>query len=232
MKNVIPLIVTLALCVFIFDSANAQLFKKNKLKTEADSISYAIGISMGETLKKQEVPDFNIDMFIKAFELVLDDKKKPSKPAFTNKEANKFIEKYFKALKERQKEENIKKGNAFLEENKSKEGVVKLESGLQYKVIKAGTGNKPLASDKVKVHYSGRLLSGKVFDSSYERGEPISFGVNRVIKGWQEALQLMKVGAKWEVFIPSDLAYGEQGAGGSIPPNSVLIFEVELLAIE
>ena len=126
---------------------------------------------------------------------------------------------------------NLEAGNAFLEENSKKETVVSLPSGLQYEILTEGSGAKPVATDKVKCHYHGTLLNGTVFDSSLQRGQPAVFGVNQVIKGWVEALQLMTVGSKWRLFIPSDLAYGEQGAGGSIEPNSTLIFDVELLEI-
>ncbi|MFQ5937001.1 MAG: FKBP-type peptidyl-prolyl cis-trans isomerase, partial [Acidiferrobacterales bacterium] len=127
---------------------------------------------------------------------------------------------------------NQQTGEAFLTANKEKEGVVALANGLQYKVIEAGSGKKPKASDTVVVHYRGRLINGEEFDSSYSRGEPASFQVSGVIDGWQQALQMMSVGAKWQVFIPSDLAYGQRGAGESIGPNETLIFDIELLAIK
>jgi FKBP-type peptidyl-prolyl cis-trans isomerase len=128
--------------------------------------------------------------------------------------------------------DNLSKANAYLEENKKKEGVVALPSGLQYKVIKQGTGAQPKLSSEVKVHYEGKLVNGKIFDSSIKRGEPVSFPVSGVIKGWTEALQRMKVGDKWMLFIPPGLAYGERGAGGDIGPNELLIFEVELLDVK
>jgi len=130
------------------------------------------------------------------------------------------------------KDEVIKAGTAFLTANARKEGVITTASGLQYKVINSGTGESPKLTDVVKVHYQGTLINGTVFDSSIQRGKPISFPVNRVIPGWTEALQLMKVGDKWQLFIPANLAYGDQSPSPSIPPNSVLIFEVELLGIE
>ena len=133
---------------------------------------------------------------------------------------------------EEQAKENQKQGEAFLIENEKKEGVVALTSGLQYKVVDEGTGETPAATDTVVTHYRGTLIDGKEFDSSHRRGEPASFPVNRVIAGWTEALQLMQVGAKWELFIPPDLAYGERGAGREIGPNSTLIFEIELLGIQ
>ena len=129
-------------------------------------------------------------------------------------------------------EQNKKEGEAFLSANKKKEGVVTLPSGLQYQVIKPGTGKKPKAADTVTVHYRGTLISGKEFDSSYRRGKPVTFPVNGVIRGWIEALQLMQEGAKWQLFIPSDLAYGQRGAGPDIGPNATLVFEVELISVQ
>jgi FKBP-type peptidyl-prolyl cis-trans isomerase FklB len=129
-------------------------------------------------------------------------------------------------------EKNQKEGEAFLAENKKKEGVITLPSGLQYKVIKAGSGNKPKATDTVSVHYQGTLVNGTEFDSSYRRGQPVSFPVNGVIPGWTEALQLMEAGAKWQIVIPSNLAYGDRGAGPQIGPNATLIFEIELISIQ
>ncbi len=123
-------------------------------------------------------------------------------------------------------------GKAFLEKNKKEEGVIELPSGLQYKVLKEGNGKKPKATDKVRCHYEGMLLDGTIFDSSIKRGEPAVFGVNQVIQGWVEALQLMQEGSKWRLFIPSEMAYGARGAGNSIPPHATLIFDVELLAVE
>ena len=137
-----------------------------------------------------------------------------------------------KKVQAEQGEKNMSEGPKFLEENKSKEGVVVLPSGLQYKVITEGSGKTPKATDKVKVHYKGTLLNGKEFDSSYKRNQPAEFPVNGVIKGWTEALQLMKEGSKWMLYIPSDLAYGARGAGGDIGPNATLIFEVELLEVK
>ncbi|MFQ5448203.1 MAG: FKBP-type peptidyl-prolyl cis-trans isomerase, partial [Saprospiraceae bacterium] len=134
--------------------------------------------------------------------------------------------------KEMQKQKNLEEGRAFLEANKKREGVHVTESGLQYEILKEGSGPTPKAEDKVRVHYHGTLIDGTVFDSSVERGEPITFPVTGVIKGWVEALQMMQAGAKWKLFIPSNLAYGERGAGAQIGPNAVLIFEVELLGIE
>lgn len=143
-----------------------------------------------------------------------------------------FIQSYFQKLMDKKSEAAKADGVKFLEENKKKEGVQTTASGIQYKVNTMGTGPKPLATDRVKVHYTGKLIDGTVFDSSVERGEPAVFPLNGVIPGWTEALQLMPVGSKWTIYLPSDLAYGERGAGQQIPPHSTLIFEVELISIE
>ena len=146
--------------------------------------------------------------------------------------ANEIIQKFFTELSKVESDKNLKAGEAFLASNKNKSGVVTLPSGLQYEIIKAGTGAKPKATDKVKCHYHGTTIEGKVFDSSVNRGEPVVFPVDKVIPGWTEALQLMPVGSKWKLYIPAALAYGERGAGQDVKPNSALIFEVELLEIE
>jgi FKBP-type peptidyl-prolyl cis-trans isomerase len=151
--------------------------------------------------------------------------------AMNEEEANNFIRTYLETAGKKEAQKNLEEGNAFLEQNKAREGVTTTESGLQYEVITAGTGEKPTAENQVRVHYHGTLIDGKVFDSSVDRGEPAVFGVNQVIPGWTEALMLMPVGSKWKVYLPSNLAYGEQGAGQDIAPNSALIFEVELLEI-
>ncbi len=145
--------------------------------------------------------------------------------------ANEIIQKFFGQISKAEGDKNLKEGEEFLAKNKTKSGVVTTASGLQYEIIKAGTGPKPKAEDEVKCHYKGTLIDGKVFDSSIERGEPATFPVNRVIPGWTEALQLMPVGSKWKLYIPASLGYGERGAGQDIKPNSTLIFEVELLEI-
>ena len=152
-------------------------------------------------------------------------------PAITYDEAKEVINTFFIKLQKEKLEINKKAGEEFLSINKDRAGVVELPSGLQYQVLKQGTGAKPKATDKVKCHYHGTLINGTVFDSSVERGQPAVFGVNQVIPGWVEALQLMPVGSKWRLFIPSNLAYGEHGAGEMIEPNSTLIFDVELLDI-
>ena len=149
----------------------------------------------------------------------------------TEEEANLIVQNYFNNLMKNEASNNLAASNAFLQENKTKEGIVTLPSGLQYKVLEAGEGPTPKPEDQVKVHYTGTLIDGSVFDSSVERGEPVVFGVNQVIPGWTEALQLMSAGSRWMLFIPPDLAYGENGAGGVIGANQALIFEVQLIEI-
>lgn len=204
------------------------------LKTERDKISYGIGMDIGENMKRQSI-DIDPDMLAQGIKDVFSG----GKLLLTEEELRATMENFRKDMMAKQKmqmqemsDKNKKEGEAFLAENKKKEGVITLPSGLQYKVIKAGDGNLPKATDTVTVHYKGTLIDGTEFDSSYGRGEPATFPVNGVIPGWTEALQLMKAGSKWQLFIPSNLAYAERGAGGKIGPNSTLVFEVELLSIK
>ena len=194
---------------------------------QADSLSYGFGILIGNNLSMQGVPNLNEDIFFQGFR----DGFRQNEPAITIEEANNFIQNYFDMLSSKESEDNLARGRTFLAENAEKEGVVSLPSGLQYKVLQAGSGPSPKAGDKVKVHYTGTLIDGSVFDSSVERGQPIEFRVDGVISGWTEALQLMKTGSKWMLYIPPELGYGEAGAGGVIGPNETLIFEVELLDV-
>lgn len=193
-----------------------------------DKLSYALGMSMASNLMNSGLRNLDVDSFVKAFTEIMGN----TAPSMSPEEANQLIQEYFSKQQENMSTRNLEEGRAFLEENKKKENVVALPSGLQYEVLTEGNGTKPKAMDKVRCHYHGTLLNGTVFDSSVQRGQPAVFGVNQVIKGWVEALQLMPVGSKWRLFIPSDLAYGERGAGNSIEPNSALIFDVELLGIE
>ena len=197
------------------------------LKNQMDSLSAAIGVSFSNSLSSQGITDINTEVLTKTINASL----KGGKTAFTPEDANKFIGEYFQKITEEKGAVFRVEGEKFLEENKKKEGVVTTESGLQYQIIKAGEGPKPAATDKVKTHYHGTLTNGTVFDSSVDRGEPVEFPVNGVIKGWTEALQLMPVGSKWKLFIPYQLAYGERAAGPQIPAYSALVFEVELLEI-
>ena len=192
-----------------------------------DKVSYALGLSIGNNFQNSGIKDLQVDDFIKGLTDVMEDKQ----PAITYDEAKEVINEYFIKLQKEKMEINKKAGEEFLHINKGRAGVVELPSGLQYQVLKQGNGAKPSATDKVKCHYHGTLINGTVFDSSVQRGQPAVFGVNQVIPGWVEALQLMPVGSKWRLFIPSNLAYGEQGAGEMIEPNSTLIFDVELLDI-
>lgn len=197
-------------------------YKKNMKK-----VSYALGLSIGNNFLTSGIKDLQIDDFIKGVEDVLNKRS----PEISYDEAKTITHDYFVGLQKEQVRLNKEAGDEFLRINREKTGVTTLPSGLQYEVLKAGEGAKPKASDKVKCHYHGTLINGTVFDSSVQRGQPATFGVSQVISGWVEALQLMAVGSKWRLFIPSGLAYGERGAGEMIGPNSALIFEVELLDI-
>ena len=192
-----------------------------------DKFSYAIGLGIGQNLLSMGAQGINVEDFAQAIADVLNRKE----TAISHNEAREIVNKYFMELEAKMNAENIEKGKAFLEENAKKEGVITLPSGLQYQVITEGNGKKPSATDKVKCHYEGTLIDGTLFDSSIKRGQPAVFGVNQVIKGWVEALQLMSEGSKWRLFIPSELGYGAQQAGEMIPPHSTLIFEVELIEV-
>lgn len=192
-----------------------------------DKISYALGLSIGNNFQNSGINNLQVEDFVKGLKDVLSE----AQPEISYDEAKQVINDYFMNLQKERLELNKKAGEEFLNINKGKAGVVTLPSGLQYQVLKQGEGVKPTASDKVKCHYHGTLINGTVFDSSVQRGEPAVFGVSQVIPGWVEALQLMPVGSKWRLFIPSNLAYGEHGAGDAIEPNSALVFDVELLDI-
>ncbi|MDE6100669.1 MAG: FKBP-type peptidyl-prolyl cis-trans isomerase [Paramuribaculum sp.] len=202
---------------------------------ELDKISYALGLSMGNNFRSSGIEKIDVKDFADGVAAVFDG----AEPKMSYEEAKEEIRKFFTAMEERQQAEaakkgeiNAKAGKEFLDKNAEREGVKKTESGLQYEIIEEGAGASPSKGDRVTVHYTGKLIDGTVFDSSVERGEPATFGVTQVIPGWVEALQMMKVGAKWRLFIPSELAYGPNGAGGVIGPNATLIFDVELLKIE
>ena len=204
------------------------------LKTDKEKVSYSIGLDIGTNFKRQSV-----ELDSKALAAGIADGLSGAKPALTEDEVKKVLADFQQqmraraaAMAQQAAEDNKKKGEAFLAENKKQKGVVTLPSGLQYKILKEGKGAKPKATDTVSVHYRGTLVDGTEFDSSVKRGQPAEFPVNQVIQGWTEGLQLMPVGSKWQLFIPSDLAYGAQGAGNMIGPNSTLIFEVELLEIK
>lgn len=192
-----------------------------------NKLSYALGLSIGNNFRASGISAIDLESFQKGLQHVLEGKQLE----MTYDDAKQIINDYFVELQEEKLKLNKKAGEEFLAINKTKEGVVTLPSGLQYKILKDGNGAKPSATDQVRCHYHGTLIDGTVFDSSVERGEPAIFGVNQVIKGWVEALQLMPIGSKWQLYIPSDLAYGTSGAGQAIEPNSALIFDVELLNI-
>lgn len=199
-----------------------------------DKLSYALGMSMGHNFKGTGIKTLNSADFAAGVASVYDG----VKPEMTFDEAKRIVNEYFAKLEAemqaeaaKQGEVNRKNGEAFLTENAKREGIKVTESGLQYEVLESGKGDSPKASDNVEVHYTGKLIDGTVFDSSVERGVPASFGVTQVIPGWVEALQLMHEGDKWRLYIPSDLAYGPNGAGGVIGPNMTLIFDVELFRV-
>lgn len=199
-----------------------------------DKLSYALGLSMGNNFRNSGIQEINVNDFADGVAAVF----YGSQPKMSYNEAKDIINKFFTELDAKQKEQlaksaeiNKQAGEAFLKENGKRAEVKTIPSGLQYEVLVEGSGKSPSRDDRVEVHYTGKLIDGTVFDSSVERGVPATFGVTQVIPGWVEALQLMKEGAKWRLFIPSNLAYGPQGAGPTIGPNSTLIFDVELLKV-
>lgn len=192
------------------------------------NLSYSLGMSMATQLMQTGLENLDVEAFVKAFSEIM----KNEETTMSLEEASQHIQEYFSAKQNEMLEMNKQKGELFLAENAKKENVVTLPSGLQYEILTEGNGPIPTATDTVNCHYHGTLIDGTVFDSSVQRGQPASFGVTQVIKGWVEALQLMPVGSKWRLFVPSDMAYGKQGAGNDIQPNAALIFEVELLGIQ
>ena len=226
--------VTLAGALVLMAAGCGAGEKKIELNDQKAKVSYGIGMSLGTDFKAQGI-EIDPDVMAQAIK----DVTAGGKTRMTEEEVRKVITDFQQELAAKQEAKakeggikNLKDGEAFLAENGKKEGVVTLPSGLQYKVEKKGTGKKPGPSDSVTVHYKGTLIDGKEFDSSYKRGEPVSFPVGGVIPGWTEALQLMEEGSKWQLFIPSNIAYGERGAGEQIGPNSTLIFDVELLKVQ
>ena len=219
-----------SLCLIIMITASTTVCAEKQPQTEGEKFSYAVGVQISQNLLRQGL-EIDTESFKQAVEDVL------------NKQELKLtipdMQQVMMNFQQKQSEKmgklaaaNKSVGERFLADNRIKTGVVQTSSGLQYKIIEQGNGKKPKTSDKVTVHYEGRLIDGQVFDSSYQRGEPTSFPVNGVIAGWTEALQLMPVGSKWQLYIPSELAYGERGAGGDIGPNATLIFDVELISID
>ena len=217
------IVIALAACIMILGINSSQAQMENAL----DSLSYSAGLIVSKNLKGQGLDELNYDMFMKA----LMDTYKGNDPALKPSEAEMYLQQFQANKSNMIGEKNRLEGEQFLAENAKRDGVVSLDNGLQYEVIKMGEGPKPAVTDKVYTHYHGMLIDGTVFDSSVDRGEPIEFPLNRVIRGWTEILQLMPVGSKWRVYIPYDLAYGERGAGAAIGPYSTLIFEIELIEI-
>ena len=219
----------------ILSSCGNSINTNAQIKTEVDSISYVLGVDIANNMKTAGIEDVNYDAFANGVYDVFEEAELKIK----KEEIKPLIQKFFTELRaEKQKEMEAKKGQnlidgrAFLEENKQKDGIIVTESGLQYEIIKEGTGKSPIATDVVKCHYHGTSIDGTVFDSSVERGEPAEFPLNRVIKGWTEGVQLMKEGAKYKFYIPTEIGYGEKvNPGGKIEPNMALIFEIELLEV-
>jgi len=197
------------------------------LKTEMEKVSYSLGISVAKSVKSQGLESIDSEAVAKAFKDVFEG----NTLQISEDEANVVLQDYFGKLANKKQQANVEAGQKFLSENAKREGVVTTATGLQYEILQKGSGASPKESDKVTVHYHGTLIDGTVFDSSVDRGQPATFPVNGVIPGWVEALQLMNTGSKYKLFIPSNLAYGERGAGGAIGPNATLIFEVELISI-
>ena len=223
MKNKLFILVIVVTSV----ACNQTSYNNVNLNTQMDSVSYSLGISVANNLKSSGFDSIETHAVASAFSDVFEG----NEVKINEEDANMLIQDYFVELSQKKSQEAISAGQAFLDENGKKEGVTTTASGLQYEVLTNGTGSTPVETDQVTVHYHGTLVDGTVFDSSIERGQPATFPVNGVIPGWVEALQLMNVGSKYKLYIPSDLAYGERGAGGLIGPNETLIFEVELLSI-
>jgi FKBP-type peptidyl-prolyl cis-trans isomerase FklB len=203
-------------------SINAQ-----NLNTEMEKVSYSLGVNVAKSVKNQGLTSIDSEAIAQAFTDVFEG----NELKISEQESNLILQDYFGKLAKEAQSANVEAGEKFLAENAKRDGVTTTATGLQYEVLTEGSGDSPKETDQVKVHYHGTLIDGTVFDSSVERGQPATFPVNGVIPGWVEALQLMKTGAKYKLFIPSNLAYGERGAGGSIGPNATLIFEVELISI-
>lgn len=222
------LIVTASIAAVTFFSAcNPTTETVVELNTTQQKVSYGLGMDVGKNIAESSFDSIDVDLFVAGAKAVLNEQE----TKLGEEEAQTIIRDYLMGLQQQKNAAAISKGQAFLAENAKKEGVKSTDSGLQYEIIKEGNGPKPKLTDKVKAHYAGTLIDGTEFDSSFKRGQPSEFPVSGVIAGWTEALQMMSVGAKWKLYIPSNLAYGERGAGQMIGPNETLIFEVELVEI-
>lgn len=224
-KNLLSFVIISAVT---FLSCNGQKKSDVKLATRIDSVSYGIGVSIGNNLGRDGLNDVNLDVMMKAMRAAID----KDSLLMDQQQSGMVIQSYLTEAKKKKADAALAKEKTWLDENAKKPGVITLPSGLQYTVIKTGTGPKPTMSDTVETHYHGTFIDGGVFDSSVDRGEPATFALNQVIAGWTEALQLMPVGSKWKLYVPSKLAYGERGYGGKIEPNTPLIFDLELLSIK
>jgi FKBP-type peptidyl-prolyl cis-trans isomerase FklB len=201
--------------------------EKQTLSTEKEMVSYSLGVNIASNLKQQGFDDINLETFTNAIQDVFNNRSLQ----IDLTKGGQILNDYFQKIQDKKFSQNIEEGKQFLEANGKKEGVKTLPSGLQYKILKEGNGPKPKATDQVTTHYHGTLINGTVFDSSVQRGQPATFPVNGVIQGWVEALQLMPTGSKWQLYVPSDLAYGARGASEDIGPHTTLIFDVELISI-
>ncbi len=226
LKNVIMLTATAVISLTACEGQKSTETKSTNMSNQTDSVSYALGVSIGSNLKKSGFDEVTVDLLAAAMKAVY----KGDSTKIKASEADGIIQGFMQGAAAKKGAANIEKGKKFLEENAKKAGVVTLPSGLQYMIMKAGTGPKPALTDTVTIHYHGTLIDGTVFESTVERGQPATYHVNGFIPGWIEALQLMSVGSKWKLFIPGNLAYGERGSG-KIGPNETLVFEVELISI-
>jgi len=208
-------------------SCNGQKGKSTALKTQIDSVAYGIGVSIGQNMKKDGLDSLNLDILMNGMRSAIHG----DSTTISAQQAQGVIQAYLGAKQKEKAEAALGVGKKFLEENKKKPGVIELPDGLQYQVMKEGTGPTPAATDTVVMHYHGTLIDGTIFDSSVDKGQPITYPVNGFIQGWQEALQMMKVGSKWKLFVPPSLGYGDRGSG-KVPANATLIFEMELLSIK
>lgn len=236
MKKYVPIIIIMLIVITLTACKEKEAATMLELRTPAEKLGYSFGTDVGKTFKtfKENDIDFDTNAFLRGFEDGMNDGKPlmtPDEIKALQKETIAKLRQNMELKKTAEAEKNLKEGAKFLVENSEKEGVVVTKSGLQYQVLTKGEGPVPVGTDTVKVHYTGKLLDGTEFDSSYTRGEPAEFKVAGVIRGWSEALQLMPTGSKWKLLIPSELAYGARGAGKMIGPNATLVFEVELLEI-